>query len=371
MGNEKLKWEHTNQLDLGADIGLFNDRITLIVDYFNRHTYDLLTPKELPNTSGYSYVMYNLGEVKFYGFDIDLNTQNIDTKDFKWNSKFVLSFVKNKVLKLNDNGRDKNREGGTNGVMADGTSFSFGGIAEGESLYSFYGYKSAGILQTTEAADNAYYDDLSAGYRDGRAIKGRKNVGDYEWVDRNGDGKITDVDQFYLGVTEPTSTGSFTNMFSYKNFGLNITVDWALGHSIYEESFSRYFQASFAYTHSLVTDVLQTWTPENLNAKYARFTANDPGDGSNNFGRISDIFTYKGDFLCLREISLLYNIKHLRLQKLGIQNIGLSLTGSNLHFFTAVPGGVSPETGTSSTYSSSYYNYPPIRKYALGVKITF
>lgn len=371
MGNEKLKWEHTNQLDLGADIGLFNDRITLIVDYFNRHTYDLLTPKELPNTSGYSYVMYNLGEVKFYGFDIDLNTQNIDTKDFKWNSKFVLSFVKNKVLKLNDNGRDKNREGGTNGVMADGTSFSFGGIAEGESLYSFYGYKSAGILQTTEAADNAYYDDLSAGYRDGRAIKGRKNVGDYEWVDRNGDGKITDVDQFYLGVTEPTSTGSFTNMFSYKNFGLNITVDWALGHSIYEESFSRYFQASFAYTHSLVTDVLQTWTPENPNAKYARFTANDPGDGSNNFGRISDIFTYKGDFLCLREISLLYNIKHLRLQKLGIQNIGLSLTGSNLHFFTAVPGGVSPETGTSSTYSSSYYNYPPIRKYALGVKITF
>lgn len=371
MSNKNLKWEHTNQFNVGADIGLFSNRVTVMVDYFDRRTKDLLTQKELANTSGYNWVMFNLGEVKYYGFDIDLSTQNIDTKNFRWNSRFVWSFVKNKVVKLNDNGRDKNREGGTNGVMPDGTTFSFGGIAEGEPLGAFYGYRSAGILQTVEAADNAYYDDLSAGYRDGRAIKGRKNVGDYEWVDRNGDGKITDVDQFYLGVAEPTSTGSLTNMFTYKNFGLNITVDWALGHSIYEESFSRYFQASFAYTHSLVTDVLKTWTPENPNAKYARFTANDPGDGSNNFGRMSDIFTYKGDFLCLREISLLYNIKHAKLQRLGIANIGLSLTGNNLHFFTAVPGGVSPEVGTASTYSSSYYNYPPTRKYALGVKITF
>lgn len=371
MPNNYLKWEHTDQLDLGIDLGLFNDRITLSADYFDRRSKDLLFQKELPNTSGYNYVMYNVGAVKFYGFDLDLTTRNIQNKDFQWTSKFIWSFVKNKVLKLNPNGRDKNRIGGTNGVNPDGTTFSFGGIAEGESLYSFYGYKTAGILQTVEAADNAHYDDLASGFRGGESIKGRKSVGDYEWMDRNGDGKITDVDQFYLGVTEPTSTGSFTNTFNYKNWGLSFTVDWALGHSIYEEAYSRYFLATFAYTHSLAKDVLNTWTPENPNAKYARFVANDTGDGSNNFGRISDVFTYKGDYLCIREISLFYNLKHRKLQKIGIQNIALSLTANNLHYFTEVPGGVSPETGTSSTYSTSYYSYPPTRKYALGAKITF
>ena len=291
MSNILLRWEHTNQLDLGLDLGLFNNRITVVADLFDRRSKDLLFQKDLPNTSGYSWVMSNVGEVKFYGFDLDVTTRNVVRPTFTWSSKFVWSFVKNEVLKLEDNGRDRNRIGGINGAMHDGTPFAFGGLAEGESLYSFHGYKKAGILQTTEAADNAYFDDLSTGYRDGRSVKGRKNVGDYEWYDRNGDGKITDVDQFHLGVTEPISTGSLSNMFTYKDWGLNIGIDWALGHSIYDEAYSRYFLATFAYTHSLVKDVLQTWTPENPNAKYARFVANDSGDGSNNFARMSDVFT--------------------------------------------------------------------------------
>ncbi len=196
-------------------------------------------------------------------------------------------------------------------------------------------------------------------------------MGDYEWYDRNGDGKITDVDQFHLGVTEPISTGSLSNMFTYKDWGLNIGIDWALGHSIYDEAYSRYFLATFAYTHSLVKDVLQTWTPENPNAKYARFVANDSGDGSNNFARMSDVFTYKGDYLSLREISLLYNLNGDLLKKANISNISLNLTANNLYYFTQVPGSISPETGSSSTYSGSYYNYPPVRKISAGIKVTF
>lgn len=373
MSNVHLKWEHTNQFDLGFDLGLFKDRITLSADYFDKRTKDLLYQKLLPNTTGFNWVMDNLGEVKFYGFDIDLTTKNIESKNFTWTSKFIWSFVKNKVLRLNSNGREGNRVGGINGVMVDGTTFSFGGIAEGESLYSFYGYKNAGILQTIEAADNAYYDDLSTGYRDGRSEKGRKSIGDYEWYDRNGDGKITDVDQFYLGQTEPVSTGSFTNTFSYKNWGLSIGLDWALGHSIYDEAYSRYFTGTFAYTHSLVGDVKKTWTPENPNAKYARFVANDSGDGSNNFTRMSDVFTYKGDYLCLREITLMYTLQNKSLKKMGISDIAFNITANNLAYLTAVPGSVSPEVGSASTYSTSgtYYNYPPVRKIAMGIKVTF
>ncbi len=371
MSNINLRWEHTNQLDVGVDLGLFKNRITVVADLFDRRSKDLLFQKELPNTSGYSWVMSNVGEVKFYGFDVDVTTRNIVRPSFTWTSKFVWSFVKNEVLKLEDNNRDRNRIGGINGQLYDGTPFSFGGLAEGESLYSFYGYKHAGILQTTEAADNAYYDDLSTGYRDGRSLKGRKNPGDYEWYDRNGDGKITDVDQFHLGVTEPVSTGSLNNMFTYKDWGLNIGIDWALGHSIYDEAYSRYFLATFAYTHSLVKDVLNTWTPENPNAKYARFVANDSGDGSNNFARMSDVFTYKGDYLSLREISLIYNLKGEFLRKANISHITFNLTANNLCYLTQVPGSISPETGSASTYSGSYYNYPPVRKISAGIKVTF
>ena len=112
MPNAGLKWETTTQLDLGLDLGLFNNRIQFGVDYFNKVTDNLLTSTTLPNTSGFGSVYTNLGKVRFYGFDLELTTRNINTKKFSWESRFTMTFVKNKVLKLPDNGREKNRQGG-------------------------------------------------------------------------------------------------------------------------------------------------------------------------------------------------------------------------------------------------------------------
>ena len=380
MPNINLTWETTNQLDCGVDFGVLNDRATLSFDYFDKRTKNLLFDKPLPTTTGFSTVQTNVGEVQFKGFDIEANTKNIKTEYFSWNTNFVWSFVKNKVLSLPENGNDKNRIGGYSvdlyghdetGTLVKTGKEEFGGIAEGESLYSFYGYKCAGILKDQEAADNALYDEVASGWRksDGKSIKGRKDIGDYEWVDRNGDGKITAQDMFKLGSTEPTSTGSMTNNFKYRNFGLNVSIDWALGHSILEESYSRYFYATFAGSYALVDGVKNTFSETNPNAKYARFVANDPNYSSN--FRKSDIFTYKGDYLCLREVSLQYTLMAPKLLKDGVKGITLILSGNNLHFFTALPGALSPEKGASSTYSSSYYCYPSIRKFAIGAKINF
>src|SRR5690606_21445424 len=108
---------------------------------------------------------------------------------FSWDSKLTWSYVKNKVLKLPTNGRDKNRIGGIQ--LADGTAF--GGTAEGEPLYRYYGYQVDHIIQSSEEAANALYDESSRGWNpeDGKSIKGRKMAGDYEWVDRDGDGVIS------------------------------------------------------------------------------------------------------------------------------------------------------------------------------------
>jgi len=374
MPNKDLTWEISTQLDAGFDLTLFNNRLTFSADYFDRITDNLLFSKELPNTSGFSSVQTNIGSVKFYGFDIEISSVNMRSNNFEWDSKFTWSFVKNRVLKLPDNGRDRNRIGGT--TLADGTAF--GGTAEGEPLYRYYGYVVSHILETQEAADNAMYDASAIGFRysDGKKVAGRKEVGDYEWVNRegslqrNGQDYIDSQDQFFLGYTVPHSTGGLNNSFTYKDFSFNVYLDWALGHSINQNSEMRYFMNTFANNYTLIDEVLQCWKQPGDNTKYARFTANDPDDGNRNFGRVSNIFNYKGDYLCLREVSLQYAVPAGKLSFLGIQNLVLTLSGNNLHYFTAVKG-VSPEIGASTTYNASYYNYPPIRKYAVGAKITF
>jgi len=372
MPNTSLTWETTTQLDVGFDLSLLKNRLSISTDYFDKRTDNLLFSKELPNTSGFRNVQTNVGKVKYYGFDLEIASTNIETKDFKWTSKFTWSFVKNKVLKLPENGRDKNRIGGI--TLADGSAY--GGIAEGEPLYRYYGYKVDHIIETQEQADNAMYDSKAKGYSslDGKYMPGRKVVGDYEWVNREGsktkDGKdyIDSQDQYQLGVTVPTSTGGLNNNFVYKNFTFNLFLDWGLGHSINHNSEMRYFMNTFANNYTLVNKVKKCWKQPGDDTKYARFTANDPDDGNANFSRTSNIFNYKGDYLCIREISLQYSVPFNKIEKFGIRDLSFTLAGNNLYYFTAVEG-YSPEAGTSSTYGVNIY--PPIRKFSMGIKVTF
>ena len=367
MPNENLKWESTKQLDLGIDFGLFNNRIYFSGDYFSKNTEDLLFSKTLPNTTGFSSVQSNTGTVKFSGFDINIETHNITNENFSWVSNFTWSFVENKVTELPDNGRDKNRIGGI--TLDDGTSY--GGIAEGEPLYRFYGYMVDGILETEEAANNARFDELSSGYvrSDMQRIKGRKDVGDYEWKDRDGNNIINSKDQFELGVTVPKNTGGFGNNFKYKDFDLNIYFDWAMGHSINDVAYMRYFMNTFSNNYALVEDVKDTWKQPGDETVYARFAPDDSAL-NRNFSRSSNVFTFKGDYLCLRDVSLSYNIPVSKLDNIGLKSLSLTVSGNTLFYLTAAKG-LSPEAGSGGTYSGNFFNYPAIRKISFGAKLTF
>lgn len=368
MPNERLQWETSNQLDVGLEAGLFKNRIYLSADFFDKRTRNLLYEQKLPNTTGYSKFWTNLGKVRFWGYEVELTTRNIVKKNFSWDSKLVLSYQQNRVLKLPKNGIAKNRTGGI--ALGDGTFF--GGIAEGEPLNRFYGYVATGIIETEEQAANAYYDALS------RLPKvGAKRVGDYEWADRNGDGQITTADQFCLGVTVPPFTGGLNNTFRLKNWTLSIYLDWATGHSIFDESYSRYFYGTFTNNYALAKDVLKCWKQPGDKTKYAKFWANDSNWGNDNYNRrATNTFTYKGDYLCIREITLQYSLPKQLLSKVGLKGVTLTVSGNNLHYFTEAKG-ISPEMGASTTYEGDetkdnvYYNYPPIRRISFGVRLTF
>lgn len=377
MPNNALTWEVTNQLDAGFDLAVLNNRISISADYFRKVTGNLLFSKDMPNTSGFSSVQTNIGKVRFHGFDVEVSTRNIVKKDFTWESKFTWSYVRNKVLELPDNGRDRNRIGGT--TLANGTAF--GGIAEGEPLFRYYGYKMSHILQTPGEAAGALYDNSANGYDPvtGTSVKGRKFAGDYEWCNRPGsatrmvDGReyemIDGQDKFLLGYTVPHSTGGLSNTFRYKNLKLNIFLDWALGHSILNTTEARQFINTFTSNTAISNKIKDCWQGVgDVNARYAKFQTGGETQSAN--FRASSVFNYKGDYLCIREISLSYSLPKRWIGKLGMQDVSVVFSGNNLHYFTAVEG-VSPEVGTSDTYNDSYSNYPPIRRLSLGLKVTF
>lgn len=371
--NQSLKWETTKQLDLGFDAGFFNNRLTIAADYFDKRTHDLIFDQPLPNTSGYSSIMTNIGKVRFYGADLHISSSNVKKENFSWTTDFTYSYVKNNVLELPDNGYEGNRIDGI--TLGDGSSY--GGIAEGESMYRIYGYVVDRILETKEDAYGAMYDANSNGFRieDRKNVTGRKDIGDYEWKNREGstqrDGKdqINAEDRFLLGYSIPHSTGGIGNNFQYKNWGLNVFLDYAVGHTVQNSLQMRYFMGTFNYNYNLTNAVKETWQTPGDNTKYAKFFANDADDGNRNYSRESDIFSEKGDFLALREVTLSYSLPQALISRWGFQRATVFASGQNLHFWTAVTG-VSPERGIGSTYNTDYNPYPAARKFSLGVKVS-
>ena len=390
LPNMRLKWETTHQLDIGVDMGFFNDRIRLMADYYNKKTTDLLFSVTLPDTSGYGSARQNVGSVRFYGAEVELSTVNIQSKNFTWTTDFTYSFNMNKVLSLPDEYRYKDVDGKDawriGGYTMSETGFRFGGTAVGERMGRIYGYKTAYIIETEAQADAALYDVNSHGIRrsDGRSIAGRKDIGDYEWKDRPGstrmDGRqiINAEDQFLLGYALPHSTGGIGNTFRYRNWTLNVYMDYALGHSVRNDMQMRYFQSTMGNcNYNLVNEVKKCWSQPGDDTRYARFTANDTDWGNRNYGRTSDIFVEKADYLCLRDVSLSWSLPKAWLRKLHISDVTLTVSGNTLCYWTAVHG-VSPEAATtgglytaSSTYDTGFSPYPPTRKVLFTAKLTF
>ena len=162
------------------------------------------------------------------------------------------------------------------------------------------------------------------------------------------------------------------NTFRLKNWALSLYLDWATGHSIFDESYSRYFYGTFTNNYALAKDVLKAWKKPGDKTKYAKFYANDSNWGNDNYNRrATNTFTYKGDYLCLREITLQYSLPSKLFTKVGLKGVTLTVSGNNLCYFTEVKG-ISPEMGSSTTYDGDvFYNYPPIRRFSFGVRLIF
>ena len=362
--NQNLKWEQSKTFDIGVDIGLFNNRMSVIFDYYNRRTDDLLATVDLPASSGFQNIFTNNGSLQNRGYEIELNFDILPAKsDFKWTASFNASHTTRKILKLPENGVPRNRQGGI--YIFDpstGTYGYLGGLQEGGRIGDMYAYQQVGVYATDDEASKGLPDMVPA------STNRTKFGGDAIWADIDGDGSITDKDRVYVGNPYPEWTGGFNNYLRYKGFGLNIRTDFTTGNTIY--NYPAIIANSQAQGDALpLQDYIDNmWKKQGDVAKYSRYIFSDNSGNIFRGGTTltsNSVYYEKGDFLALREVSLSYTLPESWVHKAHLQNVRINLSGHNLHYFTSFSG-LNPEDGGMDNG-----HYPISRTFAVGINVTF
>lgn len=343
-GNDNLKWETTQQADIGLDISFVNDRIGVTADYYNKKTSDLLYYFNLPYTTGYGSYLKNIGELRNTGLEFALNTVNF-VGPFKWNTTSNISFNKNKILDLN--GVDLYINNDTYKLKIGNWAV----IREREEMGSFFGLVADGIWQTAEA--------------DKAAVYGAK-PGDFKYVDQNNDGKINVEDQEIIGHALPDFTWGLTNNFSYKSFTLDIFLQGSQGNQLLNSN--RFELESGNGLSNASTKLLDRWTPENPSNLYPR--ANRNAD----YLHMSTRYLEDGSYIRVKTITLGYDLPEKLMESLKIRKIKVYVTGQNLFTFTKYSG-FDPEVGSfgmdNTRMGYDYGSYPSVRTLILGASINF
>ncbi|WP_299322871.1 TonB-dependent receptor [uncultured Maribacter sp.] len=354
--NPNLKWESSYQTNFGIDLGLINNRVSVSLDYYNIDTKDLiLTDNSITEYLGFSGddILANVGEINNRGLEIALSTKNILKEDFRWTTDFNIAFNKNEVVSL-VNDAD---------LFFDATPSYFSHdrsyvLRVGEEVGLFWGYEYAGVYQGGTAPTGT--QTLSGGV-----------AGDPLFADIDGSGDITEADRTTIGNPNPDFTWGFTNNFSYKNLDLSIFFQGSQGGDIFNLTNVQLTNGDANTTRAYYNSA---WTPTNTDT-------NAPRVGNNSNREISSRFVEDGSYIRLKNISLGYTVPSNVSEKLGLDNLRLSLSGQNLLTFTDYSG-LDPEVsyygsgGNNNTSSNTaqgfdFGNYPTVRTVTMSLNLKF
>lgn len=356
--NPDLKWERTNQFDVGIDMEFIDGRIGATVDFYIKNTNDLLLNTPIPTTSGFSSYLSNIGELKNTGFEFSLNSHNTTGK-FKWTTNLNFSINKNEIVTLVD-GNDIP----VPGVLQVPAGWSF--LREGQSIGTFFGLRSDGIFQSDEEANS------SATLLGQNAEAGDRKYVDWNGRDENGnltgspDGIISEADRQILGNANPDFVWGMTNDFEFMNFDLSIFITGSHGNEMVN---AYLFEIG---TLQGETNVLSEywenrWTPENPGNKYPKVAPNE----RNVF---SDAQVEDASYIRLRNITLGYTFPLETSRKIGLERFRLYANVTNLVTITDYSG-YDPEVfafGQNSLLQGiDYGGYPLSRTITGGIQITF
>jgi TonB-linked SusC/RagA family outer membrane protein len=342
LENADLTWETAESYNLGLDLGLFQNRISLTVDAYQRDTKELLLGQPLVGSSGFLSIQKNIGTVQNKGLEFGLNAVIADSKSFKWDANFNVAFNENEVTKLYG-----------------GIPFASGfasWVEQGQPLGAFRGYRVDRLFQSqTEISASPTQSSFT-------------RPGDIKFKDLNGSNSITSLDQEIMGQGLPTYFGGLTNNLKYKNFDLSFFIQFSGGNQIYNNTraFSEGMNSVFGQTAA----VLNRWTPTNTNTNIPRAVYND----FNNNRRVSDRFLEDGDFIRLKNATIGYSLNPSLAKRLKLSSLRIYASGQNIYTKTKYSG-LDPEVSTFSDTNTApgtdFLTFPQARTFTFGINVGF
>ena len=395
--NPELKWETTYSTNIGLDLSLFNSRIDIVFDWYYKKTNDLLMQMGLPAFLGAgsgqeaygtaSNPWGNVGSLRNTGFEVTVNTVNIENRDFTWRSNIVFSLNRNKVMSLDSETGSLPEQMQIGSETATVTN-----TVVGQPIGQFWGYK---VIGRFDKPEDFYYKDangnvLPVALPEGASIatsptSGGVFIGDYIYEDIDGNGVIDNNDQTFIGNPEPKFTWGFGNTFSYKGFDLSIQFSGSYGNKIL--NYGRRFLDITGSTSNQLTSVLDY-------ARLAKIDPNGPEDyrnyyvtnpdvimprlstesGVNKNNRVSDAYVEDGSYIRLQNVSLSYTLPREWLKNIFLTNVKLYCNIQNLFTITKYDG-FDPEVGSMQGNALrngvDYSRYPSPRIYTVGVNVQF
>ena len=363
LPNEDLKWETTEQWNVGLDLSFFDERLNFTADVYRKTTRDLLLEASLPLVSGYYSATKNIGKVRNDGLELSLSTVNIKTKDFTWTSDFNIAFNKNEVLELAENQLslttaakfDQNYNSQPSYIAKVGLPMGmmYGYLYEG--TYKYDDFIKSGNSYTLK--DNVPYFSSEANTQPGMP----------KYKDINGDGVIDSNDRTIIGRGLPIHTGGFTNSFAYKGFDLSIFFQWSYGNDIMNANRLFFENAGGKKDLNQFASYANRWTLDNPDSDIPAATKS----ASNNV--ISSRIIEDGSYLRLKTVTLGYTFPKTLIAKAKLSNARVYLAAQNLWTWTSYSG-YDPEVSirnSALTPGLDFSSYPRAFTLSFGVNLGF
>lgn len=364
LANKDLRWEGSSTSNIGLDIGLFNSRMNLIIDYFVKNTKDLLLAQDLAHVTGFTSQWQNIGKIQNKGLEINLNTVNVQNRRFTWQTDFNISFIKNTLKSLQS---DANSMYAASRFNSNFSGYDY--IATvGSSIGEMYGYKFDGVYQSSDF--NITPDGkrvLKPGVVDISTHSGRPvEPGMVKYKDITGDGIITTEDRTAIGNGLPKFYGGLTNTFMYHNFDLSVLFQFTYGNDLYNATRMFHTQTQTERANQFA-EVVDRWTPTH---------ASNAVPSANGYVRyeLYSRFIEDGSFLKLKHITLGYTLpKKMLVKTKYVNNIRLYGTAQNLLTWSKYKGS-DPEVNMKNSPLMPGFDwgaYPMSRVLIAGIEIQF
>lgn len=362
LKNANLKWEGASSVNLGVDLGFFDNRLNVTADFFIKDTKDLLLAQSLAHVTGFDSQMQNIGKIQNKGIELSFNSTNIQIRNFTWQTNFNISFIKNTLKGLASGVESMYARSGFDSNF---TAYDY--IATvGQSLGLIYGYEFDGIYQSSDfytTPDNQLI--LKEGITN-NARYGTVKPGVVKYKDQDGDGIITTNDRTVIGNAMPKWYGGITNTFNYKGIDFSFMFQFNYGNDIYNAT-RLYATQSRSGRRNMLAEVADRWSPTNASNKV-------PSQDGYIVNDVYSRFIEDGSFLRLKNITLGYTLPHKWTRKFHASKLRIYATGQNL-FCISGYSGYDPEVNSASsnpmTPGLDWGAYPKSRVFTFGIDLQF